>query len=45
MASRRCGAVLITEKSRSPSNDIESVRGIGVAVSVNISTSDFSCLS
>jgi hypothetical protein len=35
---RRSGAVAITEKSRRPSSDSASVRGIGVAVSV--STSD-----
>ena len=46
IASRRCGAVAITEKSRMPSSDIASVRGIGVAVSVSTSTSArsfFSC--
>jgi hypothetical protein len=31
MARRRCGAVAITEKSRMPSSDIASVRGMGVA--------------
>ena len=44
--SRRCGAVAMTEKSRMPSSDIASVRGIGVAVSVSTSTSArsfFSC--
>ena len=39
MASRRCGAVAITEKSRKPSSDMASVRGIGVAVNVSTSTS------
>ena len=39
MASRRCGAVAMTEKSRSPSRDRASVRGIGVAVRVSTSTS------
>jgi len=39
IASRRCGAVAITEKSRIPSSDIASVRGIGVAVKVSTSTS------
>ena len=39
IASRRSGAVAITERSRSPSSDIASVRGIGVAVSVSTSTS------
>ena len=39
IASRFCGAVAITEKSRSPSSDRPSVRGIGVAVSVSTSTS------
>ena len=42
----RKGAVAITEKSRNPSSDIASVRGIGVAVSVSTSTSArrrFSC--
>jgi len=32
------GAVAITEKSRNPSRDIASVRGIGVAVRVSTST-------
>ena len=45
MASRRCGAVAITEKSRRPSSDIARVRGIGVAVSVRTSTSARSALS
>ncbi len=39
IASRRCGAVAITEKSRRPSSAMPSVRGIGVAVSVSTSTS------
>jgi hypothetical protein len=39
IASRFCGAVAITEKSRRPSSDMASVRGIGVAVSVSTSTS------
>ena len=39
MASRRSGAVAITEKSRRPSSERASVRGIGVAVSVSTSTS------
>ncbi len=39
MDRRRCGAVAITEKSRRPSSDIASVRGMGVAVSVSTSTS------
>ena len=39
IASRFCGAVAITEKSRMPSRLIASVRGIGVAVSVSTSTS------
>ena len=45
MARRFCGAVAITEKSRIPSSDIPSVRGIGVAVSVKTSTSARSDLS
>ena len=45
MASRFCGAVAITEKSRMPSSDMPSVRGIGVAVSVRTSTSARSALS
>ena len=44
-ASRFCGAVAITEKSRMPSSDIASVRGIGVAVSVSTSTSARSAFS
>ena len=39
IASRFCGAVAITEKSRRPSSAMPSVRGIGVAVSVSTSTS------
>ena len=39
IASRFCGAVAITEKSRKPSSAMPSVRGIGVAVSVSTSTS------
>ena len=42
---RRCGAVAMIEKSRSPSSDIASVRGIGVAVSVSTSTSARSAFS
>ena len=45
IARRFCGAVAITEKSRMPSSDIASVRGIGVAVSVSTSTSARSCFS
>ena len=45
IASRFCGAVAITEKSRRPSSDIASVRGIGVAVSVSTSTSARSAFS
>ena len=45
MASRFCGAVAITEKSRRPSSDRPSVRGIGVAVSVSTSTSARSAFS
>ena len=45
MARRFCGAVAITEKSRRPSSDMASVRGIGVAVSVSTSTSARSALS
>lgn len=44
MASRFCGAVAITEKSRRPSSAMPSVRGIGVAVSVSTSTSARSVL-
>ncbi len=36
---RRCGAVAMTLRSRSPSSAMPSVRGIGVAVSVSTSTS------
>ena len=39
IAKRFSGAVAITEKSRIPSKDMLRVRGIGVAVSVRISTS------
>jgi len=39
IASRFSGAVAITEKSRIPSSDSASVRGIGVAVRVRTSTS------
>ena len=39
MASRFCGAVAMIEKSRKPSSAIPNVRGIGVAVRVNTSTS------
>ncbi len=45
MDSRFCGAVAITEKSRIPSNDMPRVRGIGVAVSVKMSTSARSAFS
>ena len=38
IASRFCGAVAITLKSRMPSRLIASVRGIGVAVSVSTSS-------
>ena len=43
MARRRCGAVAITLKSRSPSSAMPSVRGMGVAVRVSTSTSARSC--
>ena len=39
IARRFWGAVAITEKSRMPSSDMASVRGMGVAVSVSTSTS------
>jgi hypothetical protein len=38
IARRFCGGVAITEKSRRPSSDRPSVRGIGVAVRVSTST-------
>ena len=44
IASRRCGAVAITDRSRSPSSAMPSVRGMGVAVSVSTSTSARSAL-
>ncbi|MNQ97053.1 hypothetical protein D3C85_1126810 [compost metagenome] len=45
MARRFCGAVAMTEKSRMPSSDMPSVRGMGVAVSVSTSTSARRALS
>ncbi len=40
MAKRRAGGVAIIDKSRMPAKAIFSVRGIGVAVNVKISTSE-----
>jgi hypothetical protein len=44
MARRFCGAVAMIDSSRVPESAMLSVRGIGVAVSVRISTSARSAL-